>query len=172
MRVRADRLIKTSGSTQKQQIVRSYLSQFGTQPDHANGELLFKKHCAVCHVPDSQGRATGASLDNLSDRRDRVLVEAILDPNRAVDPKYQSYLLLTSDDRILTGVIEEEAGTSITLAHADGKRTTINRADIASMKNSGVSLMPEGFEESLSPAALQDIVHYLQQANPQAEVSK
>lgn len=162
MRVRADRLIKTSGSMQKQQLVRSYLSQFSANRDVANGAELFKKHCAVCHVPDSRGLATGASLENLSDRRDRVLVEAILDPNRAVDPKYQNYLVQTGDDRILSGVIEEEAGTSITLAHADGKRTTLNRSDIALMKNAGVSLMPEGFEELLSPAALQDIIYYLQ----------
>jgi putative membrane-bound dehydrogenase-like protein len=172
MRVRADRLIKTSGSTQKQQLVRSYLSQFDAQRDRSNGAALFKKHCAVCHVPDSRGRATGASLENLSDRRDRVLVEAILDPNRAVDPKYQNYLVQTGDDRILSGVIEEEAGTSITLAHADGKRTTLNRSDIALMKNSGISLMPEGLEELLSPAAIQDIIHYLQQGMSPEEATK
>jgi len=172
MRVRADRLIKTSGSMHKQQLVRAYLSQFDAQRDRTKGAELFKKHCAVCHVPDSQGRATGASLQNLSDRRDRVLVEAILDPNRAVDPKYQNYLIQTGDDRILSGVIEEEAGTSITLAHADGKRTTLNRSDIALMKAAGVSLMPEGFEELLSPAALQDIVYYLQQGISPEEALK
>ena len=172
MRVRADRLIKTSGSTEKQQLVRSYLSQFNAHRDRSNGAALFQKHCAVCHVPDAQGRATGASLENLSDRRDRVLVEAVLDPNRAVDPKYQNYLVQTSDDRSLSGVIEEEAGTSITLAHADGKRTSLNRSDIELMKNSGVSLMPEGLEEVLSPAALQDIIYYLQQGTSPEEAIK
>jgi putative heme-binding domain-containing protein len=172
MRVRADRLIKASGSTEKQEIISAYLSQFDGRGDLSRGEALFKKNCAVCHVPDAQGRATGASLENLSDRRDRALVEAILDPNRAVDPKYQNYLVQTTDDRILAGVIEEEAGTSITLAHADGTRTTINRSEITLMKNSGVSLMPEGLEEALSPAALQDIVHYLQAGTSTEEVAK
>ncbi len=160
-RVRAVRILGDSGSVEKKALVRSYLSQFNASRNAVNGETLFKKHCAVCHVPDSQGRATGASLANLSDRSDRVLVEAILDPNRAVDPKYQNYIVETEDGRILSGAIEEEAGTSITLAHADGKRTTIRRSEIASMKNSGLSLMPEGFEDIFPPEALQDVVQYL-----------
>ncbi len=162
MRVRAERLVSVSGSIEKRELVQSYLSQLQSKRDSANGAALFKKHCAVCHVPDSEGRATGASLANLSDRSDRALVEAILDPNRAVEPKYQSYIIQTTDDRILAGAIEEEAGSSITLAHADGKRTTIHRSEIASMKNSGVSLMPEGFQEILPPEAVQDLIRYIQ----------
>lgn len=163
MRVRAARVIAATGAADKQLLVRSYLDQFDSDGNIENGAVIFKKHCAACHVPDSQGRAIGASLDNLSDRRDRVLVEAILDPNRAVDPKYQNYIVRTVDDQILSGAIEEEAGSSITLGHADGKRTTINRTEIASMKNSGVSLMPEGLEQTLTPQAIEDLIHYLQQ---------
>ena len=71
-------------------------------------------------------------------------------------------MIQTDDDRILVGAIEQEVGRSITLAHADGKRTTIRRQEIAQMKNSGVSLMPEGLEEVLGPTAMQDLIGYLQ----------
>jgi len=57
----------------------------------------------------------------------------------------------------------------MTLAHADGKRTTIRREEIAEMKNSGVSLMPEGLQSVLPPHAMRDLVSYLQtmsQINP------
>ena len=162
MRVRAERLTRTTGSLEKRGLVGAYLSQIAGKPNIHNGALLFKQHCAVCHVAGEQGQAVGASLDNLTDRSDVTLVTAILDPNRAVDPKYQSYVIQTDDDRILVGTIEEEAGRSITLAHADGKRSTIRREEIAEMKNSGVSLMPEGLESVLSPAAMRDLTGYLQ----------
>ena len=126
---------------------------------------IFKKHCAVCHVADDKGAAVGASLNNLVDRSDTALLTAILDPNRAVDPRYQSYVVRTEDDRILVGTIEQEAGQSITLAHADGKRTTLRRDQIDDMKNSGVSLMTEGLQEVLPPRDMRDLIEYLQ--NPQ-----
>ncbi len=162
MRVRAQRVTRTSGTVEKQALVRKYLSELTSNRNLQKGEVLFKQHCAVCHVANGQEQAVGASLDNLTDRSDQALVTAILDPNRAVDPKFQSYVIQTDDDRILVGAIEQEAGQSITLAHADGKRTTLRRQEIAQMKNSGVSLMPEGMEEVLKPEAMRDLIGYLQ----------
>jgi putative membrane-bound dehydrogenase-like protein len=162
MRVRAQRVTRTTGTVEKQALVHKYLTELNGKPNTQKGAALFQKHCAVCHVTNAQGQAVGASLDNLTDRSEQALVAAILDPNRAVDPKYQSYVIQTDDDRILVGAIEQEAGQSITLAHADGKRTTIRRQEIQQMKNSGVSLMPEGLEEVLKPEAMQDLIGYLQ----------
>jgi putative heme-binding domain-containing protein len=163
MRVRAVRVTRTTGSVEKQKLIRQYLSEIDGERDVTRGAALFKQHCAVCHVANDKGQAVGASLDNLTDRSDQALLTAILDPNRAVDPKYQSYVVLTDDERVLVGAIEEEAGQSITLAHADGKRSTIRRQEIQQLKNSGVSLMPEGLEEVLKPEAVSHLIEYLQQ---------
>ncbi|MCO8121259.1 neutral/alkaline non-lysosomal ceramidase N-terminal domain-containing protein [Stieleria sp. TO1_6] len=162
MRVRAERVTRTTGSVEKQALVRQYLAELDDNRDPAQGAVLFKQHCAVCHVADGQRQAVGASLENLTDRSDLALVTAILDPNRAVDPKYQSYVVMTDDQRVLVGAIEEEAGQSITLAHANGRRTTVRRQEIEQFKNSGVSLMPEGLEEVLKPEALKHILAHLQ----------
>ena len=151
MRVRAERFTRTTGTVEKQALVHEYLAELKSKRDLQRGEELFKQHCAVCHVATGQAQAVGASLDNLTDRSDQAIVTAVLDPNRAVDPKYQSYVIQTIDDRILVGAIEQEAGQSVTLAHADGKRTTIRRQEIEQMKNSGISLMPEGLEAVLKP---------------------
>lgn len=168
MRVRAERVTRTGGTIEKQQLIGSYLSELSGEPDLVNGAALFKKHCAVCHVANADGQAVGASLDNLSDRSEAALLTAILDPNRAVDPKFQSYQVLTEDDRVLVGAIESEVGGSITLAHADGKRSTVRRDEIVELKNSGISLMPEGFEEIMKPAQMRDLIGHLQ-ANVKSE---
>jgi len=162
MRVRAERLTRAPGTTEKRTLIDTYLAAINGAADPAKGTMLFQQHCAVCHVANSQGQAIGASLNNLTDRRPEALVTAILDPNRAVDPQFLSYMIRTDDDRILVGTIESEAGQSITLAHADGKRTTVLREEIAEMKNSGVSLMPEGLQSVLTPEQMRDLVHYLQ----------
>ncbi len=86
---------------------------------------------------------------------------AILDPNRAVDPKYQNYVVVTDDGRVLAGAIEEESGQSITLAHADGKRTTIRRQEIENLNHTGVSLMPDGLEQVIDPEAMKHLLEYI-----------
>ncbi|MEM9588830.1 MAG: c-type cytochrome, partial [Planctomycetota bacterium] len=163
MKVRSARLIVDTSPKEKAELIERYLAAFNETADPQAGQQVYKAKCAVCHQSDTRGLAVGASLDNVTDRRDRSWVESILDPNRAVDPQYQNQLIETNDGRVLSGAIAAEAGGSVTLAHADGKRTTIDRANIASMRNTGRSLMPEGFESQITPAQMQDLVTYLQQ---------
>lgn len=171
MMVRAQRLIEKPGtSVAKRELINQYLSQFDSvkqdeASSHANdlGASLYTKHCAACHAPDEQGKLIGPSLSNLSDRSDRRLVESILAPNESCEPNYQTYILRTVDDEILVGTIESEVGETVTLGRADGTRLLVNRRRIAEMKNSGVSLMPEGFETLLRPEELQAVVRHLQQ---------
>jgi putative heme-binding domain-containing protein len=169
MMVRAQRLLESPGaSVAKRDLVKTYLAAFGADPETASGSpidgaALYTQHCGVCHTPDDQGRTIGPSLANLSDRRERSLVEAILDPNLAVEPKYQSYLIRTEDGEILVGAIESELGEAITLARADGTRVSVDRRRVEEMKNSGVSLMPEGIETLLNPAQVEAIIRHVQQ---------
>ncbi|KAA5547209.1 c-type cytochrome [Roseiconus nitratireducens] len=170
MKVRAARLVHTYSSPDKGRLIGRYLEQDpgpGTAPAE-EGPALFKQHCGTCHLPGESGAAVGASLENLSDPSDASLMTSILDPNRSMEPKYQTYLVQTVDGRSFVGTIESEAGESLTLAHADGKRTVLNRSEIEAMKNTGVSLMPEGFENTLSPSQVHAIIDYLQTATTRA----
>ena len=162
MRVRAERLFRQSSRGSKTELIRQYLASASTgKGDVAAGRILFDKHCAVCHVSDDRGQTVGANLANLTDRRDQALLTAILDPNQSIDPKYISYVVLTDDGRIITGVIAEEIGDSITIVTADNRRITLSRQEILEIKSTGISLMPEGFEDSLSPDAMRDLLAHL-----------
>jgi putative heme-binding domain-containing protein len=186
MRVRSQRLLSRATSTPRDQLVRTYLDAMENLPVDENsrpqstakiGATLFKKHCVTCHAEKSHAEkshaadgnseshavdALGPSLANLSNRSRQALAESILDPNRAVEPKYQSFLVQTVDGRLLTGVIAAEVAGNLTIGHADGKRSTVPRDSIEAMKSSGVSLMPEGFEKNLSPAELLAVIRYVQ----------
>jgi putative membrane-bound dehydrogenase-like protein len=151
-------------SVADQELIQRYLEfqqAAGGKADLSRGRELFGKHCAACHVPDALGRATAPNLSNLTNRSPAALTEAILVPNRSVEPNYRGYVVQTSAGQVLSGIIAEEAGDTITLALADGKRTTVHRSEIDEIRNTKVSLMPEGFYRELNQEMLRDLVEYV-----------
>ena len=107
------------------------------------------------------GLAAGPNLTNLTDRGRSARTESILVPNRAFEPQYRGYIAVLSDGRVLSGAVAEEAGDTVTLALADGKRAMIKRSEIEEFRDSGISLMPDGFQQELDPRMLYDLVEYL-----------
>jgi putative heme-binding domain-containing protein len=163
LQARINRVLgKTTAANQD--LIQQYL-QFQEEnadtADLSRGRELFQRHCAVCHVADAEGRATGPDLSNLTDRSRSALTESILVPNRAVEPQYRGYVVITSDGRALSGIVADEAGDTVTLAAADGRRKTINRSEIEEFRNTGVSLMPEGFQHELDRSMLRDLIEYM-----------
>lgn len=127
------------------------------------GRELLKKHCSACYRLDGQGYDLGPNLRSLSDRRPEPLLRSILDPNASVDGKYITYLAVTDDGRVFTGMLASETGSSITLVNQGNKRTTILRNRLEALQSTGKSLMPEGLERELSPQDLADLIAYIRQ---------
>ena len=97
----------------------------------------------------------------MADKPGDYLLTAILDPNRAVEPRYVAYVAETKVGLVLTGVLAGESGNRLTLVGTDGKTQTVLRADVASLESTGRSAMPEGLEADLKPQALADLIAYL-----------
>jgi putative heme-binding domain-containing protein len=130
----------------------------------ASGKAIFAKVCAQCHRLEDAGQDVGPPLKQLGDKSPQQLLEIILDPNREVDPKYASYTVMLNDERVFAGIISEEAASQIVLAEAGGKRTTIARGDIELLRSTGISLMPVGLEQQISPEQMSELISYLKQA--------
>jgi putative membrane-bound dehydrogenase-like protein len=163
LQVRVDRVLGKPVANQ-QAVVDEYLKRIGSLNssfDAQRGAVLYTKHCAACHQPNGEGHSTGPSLANLTDRNLRPLLESILDPNRSVEAKYRGYTLLAKDGRTATGIIAEEAGDSLTLALADGKRQVYSRTEIEDLRGTGMSLMPEGIQKELTPEQMRDLIGHL-----------
>jgi hypothetical protein len=90
----------------------------------------------------------------------------MLDPSRAVEDRYLDYAVRTLDGVALSGLLREETGTSITLAAAEGKTTTVLRSEIERLQSSGKSLMPEGVEKDITPTEMADVAAYLATNSP------
>jgi putative membrane-bound dehydrogenase-like protein len=161
LRSRFVKLLGPAPGENRQAIVQQYLNQWPSKSHREAGQPLFAKHCAVCHQDRPEGRPLGPSLSDLKAWTNPAWMVAILDPHRAVESKYRRWNVRLESDQLLTGVLSGESAQGITLLQPDGKPIEIARSDIQSMESTPLSLMPEGFEQQLSPREIADLIAYL-----------
>ncbi len=125
------------------------------------GAKIFGEKCATCHHLGSTGTAVGPNLDALTDNSPENLSIAILDPNRAIEPRFIAYQIVTTDGLRVTGLLEAETPASISILEAGAKRTIVARDQIKTIKSLGISLMPEGLEAGWSAQDLANLIAYV-----------
>jgi putative heme-binding domain-containing protein len=140
-----------------------------TKGDPAWGKAVFAKRCAQCHKLEDVGHVVGPDFAAIKDRSPAAMLVAILDPNRAVEDRYVEYSVELKDGRVFAGIIGEETTNSLTLVGPEGKRQSVLRIDIASLKSLGRSLMPEGMEKDLTKQDLADVLAYVAGRAPPAK---
>ena len=64
------------------------------------------------------------------------------------------------------GVLAGENALSVLLKMPNGETSRFGREDIAAMRGSDKSLMPEGLEEGLSAQEMADLLEFVVQAKP------
>jgi putative membrane-bound dehydrogenase-like protein len=162
---RASKFLSEMGTQDRAQIFSKYQATLSLGGDVDNGRNLFRKHCSTCHKVEGFGHELGPSLASIKTRGAETILVNVLDPNREVNPQYLNYVVLTKDGRAMTGMISAESATSVTLQRAEGATDTVLRVDIDQLKSTGLSIMPEGLEENLSPQGLADVIAYLMQTD-------
>lgn len=164
VRTRATALLESRPNGQRGELVTRYRDALALPHDVERGRELFKKHCSSCHRVDAVGHEIGPNLETIRTRGAETVLTAVLDPNREVNPQYLNYIASTVDGRILSGLIADEGATSITLRRGENAEDTLLRIDIDQFQSTGLSIMPEGFEDALDPQAMADLIGYLMQA--------
>ena len=160
----AAELFQAGGS--RKEILARYQPVTTMSGDAARGGEVFAKNCATCHFVRGQGYNVGPNLAALSDKTSADWLLAILDPNAVVEPRYLAYEIETKDDRSLNGIVSAETATTLTLIQGGGAQETILRSDLASMRASGLSLMPEGLEQAIAPPDMADLIAFLKTSSP------
>jgi len=165
IRQKVKQLIRLGPSESKQKILTSYWSEEDKAGDPSRGKQIFQKNCASCHRLGDVGHDVGQNLyAAIPGKSYRDLVQAILDPNKEIDTKYMNYLLTTLDGKVVSGIIVADTPSSLTLRRAEGIEETIARTDIESLKSTQLSLMPEGFEKTITPSEMPDLIAFLREA--------
>jgi putative membrane-bound dehydrogenase-like protein len=131
--------------------------------DATRGKALFAKHCAACHVFHGEGGKVGPDLTT-ADRKNRgYMLAQIIDPSGYIRPEFVVQTVLTSDERKFSGVAKE-VGETIELSNfVDNKvvTTVIPKKDVADVRPSAVSLMPEKLLDTLADPEIADLFAYL-----------
>src|SRR5262249_19733607 len=91
--------------------------------DAGRGKALFTQHCAVCHTLFGQGNKIGPDLTGAERNNRDFLVTSIVDPSAVIRPEFTAYNVLTTDGRILTGLVVEVTPQAVTLLDAKNERT-------------------------------------------------
>jgi putative heme-binding domain-containing protein len=131
--------------------------------DASRGREIFKKECLKCHTHSGEGGKVGPDLTGMAAHPRSELIVHILDPSRSVEGNFLQYTVSTTDGRVLSGLLAGETKTSVDLLDAEGKKQTILREDIEELAASKKSIMPEGFEKSVPPEGLADLLQFLTQ---------
>ncbi len=160
VRARASRLF-AAGLPRRQVVVAAYQKALELKGDRDRGKSVFQKNCSSCHRLENVGQVIGAELSAVRDRGLDAVLLNILDPNREVMPQYQSYMLVTTSGRVVTGMITAETATSLTIRKPDGGEEQVLRLQIDELRGTGQSFMPEGLEKQIDVPAMADLLAYL-----------
>jgi putative heme-binding domain-containing protein len=128
------------------------------------GRALYTRLCASCHRFGTEGREVGPDLLAVAGNSAERLLQSILDPNAVVLPGFEAYQVALDTGEELDGLIAGDTGPSILFRLSDGSSRSLDRQRIQSLHSSGVSLMPEGLEEGLTPQDLADLIALIRTA--------
>jgi putative membrane-bound dehydrogenase-like protein len=162
----ARQLLSGGSDPDRKKVLDAYRDVLTMRGERPRGRDVFAKRCATCHRLEGVGHEVGPDLGSMSGKPLEALLVAILDPNQAVDGRYQQYLATTRGGRVFSGVLAAETAAAVTLRGQDGQEQVITRADIEELRGTGRSLMPEGLEKDLTRQELADVITYVAGGGP------
>ncbi len=133
--------------------------------DVRRGHQVFhstKASCIACHQLGYLGGRVGPDLNRIGRiRTERDLLESILFPSASFVRSYEPVEVITTDGKIITGVIRDETAAEMVLALDAEKEVHIPHEAIEERSEGKVSIMPAGLDKQLTLQELADLVAFL-----------
>jgi len=149
---------------EKQQLIAKWKAQLTpatlAKADTSRGRALFNATCAACHTLYGEGGKVGPDLTGGGRENLDYLLENILDPSAVVTADFRMTIVELKDGRTLNGLVAAKTDRTLTLKTMT-ETVTMERSEIAEMRESTLSLMPEGLLEALPPDQARDLIAYL-----------
>jgi len=119
--------------------------------------------CSKCHQVQGRGGKIGPDLSVIARSSDRAkLIQSILNPSQDVAPQFVQYQVETKNDQTVAGLLNvRTADGSMTLTTGEGRVVNVSHEAIVSVRQSQVSLMPDGLEESMTVQDFRDLLAFL-----------
>ncbi|MCA9054944.1 MAG: hypothetical protein KDA75_13980, partial [Planctomycetaceae bacterium] len=120
----------------------------------------FKKLCANCHVATEDRPAAAPKLAGTGSKGIEYILENIIDPNAVIGRDFQARVIVTTEGRIITGLVEQETETAVTIRTLTDT-VTIARSEVSDSVVSESSFMPEGLLKTLNDRERIELLKYL-----------
>jgi putative heme-binding domain-containing protein len=88
------------------------------------------------------------------------ILQNIVDPNAVIPNDYRAWNLETTDDRTISGILKKQDDKAVTLVTAN-ETLVIPRNEIRLLKESQLSMMPEGLLQTYNEQEVRDLLYYL-----------
>jgi putative membrane-bound dehydrogenase-like protein len=137
-----------------------YAAGYSQPGDGGRGRVLYNKVCSQCHVLFDVGGKVGPDITGANRSDLNYLLETILDPNAVIPNEYRTSEIETKDGRSLNGIVKV-MGDKTVLFQTANELLTIPREDIASQRQTELSMMPEGLLAPLTDQEVRDLIYYL-----------
>ncbi len=160
IRQRAEQVFAAT-SQNRSKIIAKYADALSGRGNPTHGAALFRQHCAACHQIGSIGTNVGPDISDSRTKSLAALLTAVLDPNAGIDAAYLRYTVLTLDGTIYDGLLLSDSAGTVMLQLQGGERISLSHDDIETITTSGVSLMPEGFEQLIPVDEMRDLLSYV-----------
>ncbi|MBL8892130.1 MAG: c-type cytochrome [Planctomycetaceae bacterium] len=135
-----------------------------TSADFEAGRNLFHAtNCAKCHRFAGEGGAIGPDLSTAGRKFSwRDLLEAIIEPSKAISDQYGSHQIATVDGQVLIGrVVKLGEQIHVYTTDVDRPAVVLSKDEIEEMVPASVSQMPTGTIDSLNADELKHLMAYL-----------
>jgi len=153
--------IFASATSDRDKVMAQYRDVASMAGDVERGKKAFEDACAKCHAQRRTGGRVGPDLSGVNNRSKEELLEAILNPSRAIEPRFVNYVVTAKDGQMYDGVLASETPGAITLRGGAEEDVTILRSNIQEIRASAISLMPEDIEKTLNKQQLADVIAFL-----------
>jgi putative membrane-bound dehydrogenase-like protein len=158
----------TSEETRRKIAKIESLIQSGTG-DPFRGKENFNVICSGCHKLFGEGGQVGPDLTAYKrDDLENMLLN-IVSPSAEIREGYENYMLETKDGRSISGFLADKDNQVVVIRGTDAQNVVVPKDQIAEMKVSASSLMPEGLMDALEDQQIRDLFAYLRSTQPQVK---
>jgi putative membrane-bound dehydrogenase-like protein len=151
----------TPSSADRAAVIARYGSVAQLTGDAARGRTVFGASCAPCHRLRGEGHEVGPDLGMVAGKPLDWLLTAILDPNQAVETRYRAWAATLGSGESVAGLLAAETANNLVLRVPGGAEQAVLRRDVVKLEPVAGSLMPVGFESTLSTQAMADLLAWV-----------
>ncbi|HEY6168464.1 MAG TPA: PVC-type heme-binding CxxCH protein, partial [Verrucomicrobiae bacterium] len=137
-----------------------YKAGYSSPGDASRGRVIFNRICAQCHTLFESGGKVGPDLTGSARADLDYILQNMVDPNAVIPNDYRASTVEMKDERSIMGIIKQADDKSVTIVTAT-EVSTLPRNEIKSMRQSEISMMPEGLLTPLNDQEVRDLIFYL-----------